>query len=185
MRALVPDDGRATAVVTMPTAPSAIGPALLATGLAHAALVSTDEALGRIAGAAVNRLTVMTPFLNLDGLAAVLGLFRLTRAPQKRLIVRRAGGARAAIQRSWGEIAALDVEVLDYTLPAGGGYEMFHAKVALADQDIAYVGSANMTVFARLSMELGILVEGRAARVIANIIRAIERISIPVCPNLS
>jgi phosphatidylserine/phosphatidylglycerophosphate/cardiolipin synthase-like enzyme len=172
-------------VVTMPTAPSAIGPALLGTGLAHAALVSTDEALGRVAGAAVNRLTVMTPFLNSDGLVAALGLFRLTRASQKRLIVRRAGGARAAVRRNWDEIAQLGVEVLDYTLAVGGGYETFHAKVALADQDLAYVGSANMTVFTRHSMELGMLVDGRAARVIANVVRGIERISIPVLRNSS
>lgn len=180
MRALVPDDGHATAVVTMPTAPSAIGPALAGTGLAHAALVSTEEALQRVADAAVNRLTIMTPFLNLDGLIVVVGLFRRTRASQKRLVVRRAGGARAAVRQSWDEIAELGVEVQDYTLPASGGYETFHAKVALADQDLAYVGSANMTIFARHSMELGILVDGRAARVIANVVRGIERISVPI-----
>ena len=56
----------------------------------------------------------------------------------------------------------------------------FHAKALLADQDLAYVGSANMTVFARHSMELGILVDGRASRVIANFIRGIEKISIPL-----
>ena len=183
MRAVAPDDSRATAVVTMPTAPSAIGPALSGTGLAHAALVSTEDALRRVADAAVNRLTVMTPFLNADGLTAVLGLFRVTRASQKRLIVRRGGGAQAAVQRSWDDVDGLGIGVLDYTLPASGGYETFHAKVALADQDLAYVGSANMTVFARHSMELGILVDGRAARVIASIVRGIERISIPVVGN--
>jgi hypothetical protein len=180
MRAIVPDDGRAIAVVTMPTAPSAIGPALMGTGVAHASLVSTEVALQRVSDAAINRLTVMTPFLNLDGLVAVLGLFRRTRASQKLLIVRGAGGARASVQRGWHEIAELGVEVLDYTLPASGGYETFHAKVALADQDLAYVGSANMTVFARHSMELGILVDGRAARVISNVVRGIERISIKI-----
>jgi phosphatidylserine/phosphatidylglycerophosphate/cardiolipin synthase-like enzyme len=35
----------------------------------------------------------------------------------------------------------------------------FNAKVALADSELAYVGSANMTMFARHSMELGVLVE--------------------------
>jgi Cu/Ag efflux protein CusF len=37
--------------------------------------------------------------------------------------------------------------------------DAFHAKVALADQDLVYVGSANMTMFARHSMDL----VGRAA----------------------
>lgn len=98
MRAALPDDGRAVAVVTMPTAPSAIGPALAAAGPAYAALVTTEEALQRVSDAAVGKLTVMTPFLNSDGLSAVIGLFRRTRAPEKRLIIRRAGGARAAVQ---------------------------------------------------------------------------------------
>jgi phosphatidylserine/phosphatidylglycerophosphate/cardiolipin synthase-like enzyme len=65
-------------------------------------------------------------------------------------------------------------------VPDDGRATAFHAKVLIADQDLAYVGSANMTVFARHSMELGILVDGRAARVIANVIRGIEKISIPL-----
>ena len=182
MRAIVPDDGRATAVVTMPTAPSAIRPALAGTGLAYAALVATQETFEKIADSAVNGLTIMTPFLNSDGLIVVLELFRRTRASQRHLIIRRAGGARAAVQRGWDEVARLGVIVLDYTLPTAAGFETFHAKVLLADQDLAYVGSANMTVFARHSMELGILVDGRAARVIANVVRGIVRIAIPILP---
>jgi phosphatidylserine/phosphatidylglycerophosphate/cardiolipin synthase-like enzyme len=57
-------------------------------------------------------------------------------------------------------------------LDAVGGFETFHAKVALADSELAYVGSANMTMFSRHSMELGVLIEGRAARVVANVVRA-------------
>lgn len=185
MRAALPDDGRAIAVVTMPTAPSAIGPALSRAGLAYAALVSTEETLQQVADAAVNKLTVMTPFLNTDGLSAVIGLFRRTRAVEKRLIIRRAGGARNAVQGRRDQLVELGIEVLDYTLSAGSGFETFHAKVALADQDIAYVGSANMTVFARHSMELGILVDGRAARVIANVVRGIERIAVSVIARVS
>ena len=41
MRAIMPDEGMATTVVTMPPSPSAIGAALPATGLAYAALVPT------------------------------------------------------------------------------------------------------------------------------------------------
>jgi hypothetical protein len=57
---------------------------------------------------------------------------------------------------------------------------LFHAKVALADSDLAYVGSANMTMFSRHSMELGVLVEGRAARVVANVVRAVTKVSHPI-----
>jgi hypothetical protein len=75
---------------------------------------------------------------------------------------------------------SLGVEALDYTVDAGDGFETFHAKVALADNELAYVGSANMTVFARPSMDLGFLVEGRSARVISNVLRAVVKISAPI-----
>jgi hypothetical protein len=177
MRAITPDDGHATAVVTMPPSPSAIGSSLPATGLAHAALVPTKETFERLADAAANSLTIMTPFLNEDGLIIALDLFRRTRASRRNLIMRRAGAARIAVDRSWNELLHLSVDILDYTLPVAGGYETFHAKVLLADQDLAYVGSANMTWFARHSMELGILTDGRAARIVASIVRGIERIA--------
>lgn len=177
MRAIMPDDGRATAVVTMPPSPSAIGASLPATGLAHAALVTTQETFERLADAAVSSFTIMTPFLNDDGLAIAIDLFRRTHATRKCLIIRRSGAARAAVDRAQKELMHLGVGVLDYTVPVGSGYETFHAKVLLADQDFAYVGSANMTAFARHSMELGILTDGRAARVVASIVRGVERIA--------
>jgi hypothetical protein len=180
MRTSMPDDGRATAVVTMPPSPSAIGASLPATGLAHAGLVSTQDTFERLADAATNSFTIMTPFLNDDGLVIALDLFRRARSTRKCLIIRRSGAARAAVDRAQNELLQLGVEVLDYTLPVGRGYETFHAKVLLADQDFAYVGSANMTAFARHSMELGILMDGRAARVVASIVRGVERIATPL-----
>jgi phosphatidylserine/phosphatidylglycerophosphate/cardiolipin synthase-like enzyme len=180
MRSILPDDGHAIAVVTMPPSPSTIGTALPATGLSHTALVATNEAFERVADSAITSLTVMTPFLNDDGLIVALNLFRRTRASRRCLVIRRSGGARASVFRAWNDVIHLGVSVLDYTLPTSGGYETFHAKVVLADQDMAYVGSANMTAFARHSMELGVLVDGRAARVIASSVRAIERIAIPL-----
>ena len=74
----------------------------------------------------------MTPFLNDDGLAIALHLFRRTHALHKCLIIRRSGAARAAVDRARNELLHLGVEVLDYTLPVAGGYETFHAKVLLA-----------------------------------------------------
>jgi hypothetical protein len=37
-----------------------------------------------------------------------------------------------------------------------------------------------MTMFSGHSMELGILVEGRAARVIANVVRAVTKVAQPI-----
>jgi hypothetical protein len=180
MRAIMPDEGMATAVVTMPPSPSAIGAALPATGLAYAALVHTKDALEKLADAAANSLTIMTPFLNDEGLVIAVDLFRRTSARRRHLIIRRSGSARAAVDRGWPYLRQLNVDVLNYMLPVEDGYETFHAKIVLADQDLAYVGSANMTAFARHSMELGILTDGRAARVVASIVRGVERIATPV-----
>lgn len=180
MRAIMPDEGMATAVVTMPPSPSAIGAALPTTGLAYAALVHTKDALEKLADAAANSLTIMTPFLNDEGLVIAVDLFRRTCARRRHLIIRRSGSARAAVDRGWPYLRQLNVDVLNYTLPVGDGYETFHAKIVLADQDLAYVGSANMTAFARHSMELGILTDGRAARVVASIVRGVERIATPL-----
>jgi hypothetical protein len=180
MRRSLGDGGNALAIVTLPLAPSAIERALPLTGFAHASLLSTADALKRVAAVAVGSMTVMTPFLNEDGLDVVLDLFRDTRASTRRLIVRQLGGAKDLVTNNSAEISALRIKVLDYTLPAGDGFETFHAKVALADQDLVYVGSANMTVFARHSMDLGILADGKAAKVIASVVRAVERVATPV-----
>lgn len=45
------------------------------------------------------------------------------------------------------------------------------------------VGSANMTMFSN-SMELGLLSGGRAARVIANVIRALVKVARPIFRDL-
>jgi hypothetical protein len=180
MRANDPDRETAVAVVTMPPPPSAIAAALPQTGLAHTSLVSTHDALESVAERAIDGFTVMTPFLNKDGLGFVLRLFDITRAKQRRLIVRQMGDARRTVIDNAPKIAALGIAPFDYTLDAIGGFETFHAKVALADSEFAYVGSANMTMFSRHSMELGVFVEGRAARVVANVVRAVIKVAHPI-----
>ena len=180
MRAMDASKESATAIVTMPPPPSAIGVALSQTGVAHNSLVPTIDAFSRVAATAVDTFTIMTPFLNPDGLRHAATLFAQTRAPHRRLIVRSAGEAARIVLDHAAELSAISVEAFDYTIDFGDGFETFHAKVALADSDLAYVGSANMTVFARHSMDLGILVEGRSARVIANVVRAVLRIAKPL-----
>ncbi|ODT89093.1 phospholipase D-like domain-containing protein [Phenylobacterium sp. SCN 70-31] len=174
MYSALPHDGRATTVVTFPASTNGVVRALPRTGFSYAGLVSSDEAFARIADAAVNTLTVLTPFLNKDGLDYVVTLFQRTRAVQKVLVVRRYGGALARASERIEELARLGVDVRNYTLPLPKGFETFHAKVILADQDLAYVGSANMTRYERRSMELGVLVDGKAARVVASVVRAVE-----------
>lgn len=183
MFSALPHDGRATTVVTFPASKIGVVRALPRTGFSYAGLVSSDEAFDRIADAAVNTLTVLTPFLNKDGLEYVVSLFRRSRAGQKILVVRRYGGALARASERIEELSQLGVDVRNYTLPLPKGFETFHAKVVLADQDLAYVGSANMTRFERRSMELGVLVDGKAARVVASVVRAVEIVAERVSPD--
>ena len=100
---------------------------------------------------------------------------RRSRAPRRVLVVRASPESNAAVRAHREGITALAVNVLDYTLPEpDGGYETFHAKVVLADATLAYVGSANLLAYARHSMELGILADGKAARVVASVVSAVE-----------
>ena len=113
----------------------------------------------------------------------VLELFGRTSAPEKNLVVRRYGGALATARARLGELEPLGVEVRNYTVSLPKGFETFHAKVVIADHDLAYVGSANMTRFERRSMELGIMVDGKAAKVVASVVRAVEMVSDIVTPG--
>lgn len=179
----LPHDGTATTVVTFPTSEVGVLRALPRTGFSYAGLMSSDEAFDRIADAASATLTVLTPFLNDEGLNDVMSMFRRTRAKQRNLVVRRYGGALATARARIHELSRLDVDVRNYTVSLPKGFETFHAKVVLADQDLAYVGSANMTRFKRRSMELGVLVDGKAARVVASVVRAVEVVSELVSPS--
>lgn len=180
MRAARALDADALAIVTLPAAPSAIARVLPAEGPIHASMGRTEDALGEIARTAVRSLTVMSPFVNREGAEFALHLFDQSTAPRRTLITRRAGSTRSALDPLLPAMTARGVSVLDYLLPADGGYETFHAKVVIADGDQAYVGSANMTRYARHSMELGVIVKGRSARAVAALVRAVERIAHPV-----
>lgn len=170
-------DEVACAVVTLPAAPSAIAGVLPAEGPIHASFGQTEEVLSAIARAALKSFTVMSPFVNPEGAKFAMRLFEECRAPHRTLITRRSGTTKLAIDPLIPTLSGMGVRVLNYILPAGDGYETFHAKVIIADADQAYVGSANMTKYARHSMELGVVLKGRPARAVAALVRTIERIS--------
>ena len=73
------------------------------------------------------------------------------------------------------------VRVVNYGLVRlGGGRESFHAKVVLADDRRAYVGSANLTGWSYdYSMELGVVLEGQAAAEIAEVVEAVLEAATP------
>jgi len=84
-------------------------------------------------------------------------------------------------------ISASDVAVCDYHLAhsydSGRALpvETFHAKVLLADNGLAYVGSANVLGSGDgTSLEAGVLVDGRAAQQVTRLVEAILRIARPL-----
>lgn len=184
MHSALADRCNAQAVITLPPSPSFIERALPSTGFSYASLLSTTDAWRKVADKAVNTLTMMTPFLNEDGLKFATATAKRSRAKVRRLIIRQRGGARDVAVAGAGLLSDAGLEVLLYDPPDGSGYETFHAKVALADAELAYVGSANFTVFARHSVDLGLLVDGKAARVIASVVSAVERVAVPVVTKI-
>lgn len=179
MRGPAAAEEAALTAVTLPPYPSAIAAALPATGLSYASLISTEEAMARVADAAASRLTLMTPFLNKGGLDFAVGLFERSPATLRTLIVRGVGSTRAALHPQRERLEFLQITILDCLLPTVDGYETSHAKVVLADDQLAYVGSANLLLQLHHSMELGNVVRGRAAKVVASVVRAVEAISPP------
>jgi len=145
------DKTTADVVVTRPGEPSALEGALAECGFATGRMEITSGAFGDLATTATKNFTVMTPFLDLHGGRWLAELLGRTRENVKRTVILRHTANpqhRAypvgidALRSSLGNI---QIDVLDYLIqkPAGG-YETFHAKVILADDSYAYVGSANM-----------------------------------------
>ena len=143
MRGPAAEGEAALTAVTLPSSPSTVATALPAGGISYAALLSTEDAMRRVADAASLRLTVMSPFLDHGGLDFVVGLSARTPARTRTLVVRKSAAARSALSVGRSRLETLGVTVLDYLLRTEGGYETFHAKIVLADEVLAYVGSAN------------------------------------------
>ena len=72
-------------------------------------------------------------------------------------------------------LKAQGVRVFNYSIPRmEGGRETFHAKAVLCDRSTAYLGSSNVTAASlEHSMEMGVVLEGRAAAGVAEVIDAV------------
>jgi phosphatidylserine/phosphatidylglycerophosphate/cardiolipin synthase-like enzyme len=181
------DETTAKVVLTRPGQPSKLEETLRGMAFAGGRLEMTSAAFGDIAAAARNRLTVMTPFLDAHGAKWLGALLRKARPGIRTTVILRYLDSPSHSSYPEGLAALRDVlgstgaEILDYAISrgTGQGVETFHAKVVLADDDYAYVGSANMNKASlESSMELGILVRGEAARAVASVVEAIRTISL-------
>jgi len=170
-------------VLTKPLSPSQLAKSLEGMLLGTWGLLDTREVLPSIAENASERFVVMTPFLDEVGGEILLALFQHVRpSVRKQLIIRATadGLLPAGYLAITGQLSALGVEAFNFRLDKGDafGMETFHAKVVLADNAKAYVGSANMNKWSfQYSLELGLLVSGKAADRIGQVIDAVTCVS--------
>jgi hypothetical protein len=172
--------------VTMPMAPSRLEPELGSSPGRPGGYLPTNDAFLRVARAARERLVVMTPFLDSRGFGWLKAVTQAA-APlvQKALVLRDADKYAVELgvhQNDW--IVAGAVGVYDYHLPHSHGsgralpVETFHAKILLADNRLAYVGSANVLGSGDgTSLETGLLVDGAAAQQVTRLVDAVLRVA--------
>jgi len=172
--------------VTMPLVPSYLEKELAAMPGRPGGFLTTSTAFARLAQAASQRLVVMTPFIDAGGFRWLRRVFEATRIGCQKIVVLRNTdqySVELGVQHTdW--LQALQVSVRDYHLShdAATGrvlpIETFHAKVIVADDTLAYVGSANLLNSSEgLSLETGLLVEGAAAVQVARLVDAVLRVA--------
>src|SRR5262249_30480262 len=104
-------------------------------------------------------------------------LFVSTTAVKRSLVVRDWTRSGPILRPFLNELDSLDVEICDYFLSHDDGYETFHAKLLIADDGFAYVGSANFLRYRRNSVELGLLVRGGAARTVRYVVEGMKNLA--------
>jgi hypothetical protein len=172
--------------VTMPLVPSYLEKELAATLGRPGGFLTTSAAFSRLAQAASRRLVVMMPFIDAGGFRWLRRVFEATCAECQKIVILRNADQYAVelgVQNAdW--LRAFQVSVHDYHLshPATAGralpIETFHAKLIVADDALAYVGSANLLNSSEgLSLETGLLVEGAAAVQVSRLVDAVLRVA--------
>lgn len=172
-------------VLTKPPAPSQVSLQLEEMLQGSWGFRDTKQLLPAIAESASRSLIVMTPFFDAVGARVVGNLFKYTPAPDRCLVLRtnREGRPPKGLAEVRDELFRLGVTILNFRLdrPDVPGNETFHAKVVLADDAAAYVGSSNMNRWSfEYSLELGLYVRGRAASRIAKLLHAVRAVSGPM-----
>lgn len=172
--------------ITMPLVPSYLEKELAVALGRPGGFLTTSSAFARIAQSAARRLVVMSPFIDAGGFRWLRRVFEL--APpvcQKILVLRDTDRYTVELSLEHADwLRGLQVSVRDYHLPHDPStgralpIETFHAKLALADDSLAYIGSANLLGSSeRVSLETGVLVEGAAAADVGRLVDAVLRVA--------
>ncbi|MFZ3334222.1 MAG: phospholipase D-like domain-containing protein [Candidatus Acidiferrales bacterium] len=180
------DSNQVDMTLSPPAHPSRLMERLPKHGFSWTRLFDTKDSLVELSSQAERRLAIISPFLDSEGLQWIAQLFETTaRKHLERLLIIRgrdqAETALLAAQRS--HFVSLGVKVFGYSIAHEPGLrkptvETFHAKIVLADDDKAYIGSANMTRWSRdFSLECGVILRGPSVRPVATLVDAIIGVS--------
>jgi hypothetical protein len=181
-RSLVHQDATvARVVLTKPPRPSVLEQKLSALGWRTTDLESTEHAFHGMVRAAQRRVVVMTPFFDNMGAAWLQELLSYASPGVERSLILRSleDSTRKDYPFGFNTISpwlkAQGIRVFNYSIPRmEGGRETFHAKAVVCDRSAAYLGSSNMTAASlEHSMEMGVVLEGRAAASVAEVIDAV------------
>lgn len=172
----------AQVVLTKPPHPSALAQKLSAQGWRITDLEPTEHAFHGMVRAAQRRVVVMTPFFDSTGAAWLQELLSFALPNVERILILRSleDCTRWDYPAGFDAIApwlrSQNISVFNYSIPriSGGGRETFHAKVVLCDRSAAYLGSSNVNAASlEHSMEMGVVLEGRAAAGVAEVVDAV------------
>lgn len=182
------DSNQIEITLSPPGRPSRLMEILPKQGFSWTRLYNTKDSLIELASQAERRLVIVSPFLDREGLQWISQIFDAS-APKRLhriMIVRGLDQTEAdmlAGSRAW--LNTKGVTVLGYAIAhdptvRNPAIETFHAKMLLADDDKAYIGSANMTRWSRdFSMECGVILRGPAVRPVATLVEAMIQVSNP------
>jgi len=171
----------AQVVLTKPPRPSVLEQKLSALGWRTAELVATEKAFHGMVRAARRRVVVMTPFFDATGAKWLQELLSYVSPGVERNLILRSLEDNTRKDYPFGFDAispwlkAQNVRVFNYSIQRiDGGRETFHAKAVLCDRMAAYVGSSNLTIASlEHSFELGVVVTGRGATLVSEVIDAV------------
>ncbi len=175
-------------VLTKPPRPSTLERKLSELGWRTSELEPTEHAFHSMVRSAQHRVVVMTPFFDVRGAIWLRELFALIQPSIERVLVLRSleDSTKKDYPTGFDTISSWlktdGVKVLNYSIPRveGGGRETFHAKVVLCDRNVSYVGSSNMNAASlEHSMEMGIVLQGKASADVATVIDSVLMAAVP------
>jgi len=177
----------AQVVLTKPPRPSMLEQQLSALGWRTTELEATEHAFHGMVRAAKRRMVVMTPFFDSTGATWLTELLSNVSPGVERILILRSLEDNTRKDYPFGFDAISQwlkvegVRVFNYSIPRmDGGRETFHAKAVLCDRSTAYLGSSNVTAASlEHSMEMGVVLEGRAAAGVAEVIDAVLAAATP------